>query len=247
MSSPAVQHFMDSVTPARLTFGERLKKLLAEREMTYRDLAQAAAAAGHELSGETARHIAAGRRQPTQPTVDAIAAGLGIKPQALLAGDEPYRGKIVQGRPRHEPAPVDGATPLTERLATLRVQKGLSQERLALNAGLDTNTVRFAENGRNRPGRETLEALARALKVDPREFPEYRLLLTRQSLDEAIVGLTSALATLAAVEQGLARAASARAGRRPILPSERSTYQGKAEPRTPPAVSRRARGRRAPG
>lgn len=102
--------------------------------------------------------------------------------------------------------------PFKLRLKELRTARGLSQEELAFRSRehgvpLSTQTIRVYERGRSRPGRigktratDVYEALAGALDVDPEVWPEYRLAVMRDALDEAVVGLEIALATLALIE-----------------------------------------------
>lgn len=94
----------------------------------------------------------------------------------------------------------------------------------------DTAAARFADIKR------IYVALAGALEVEPEVFPEYRLLLARASLDEAVVGLAQALTTLAVVERAVGRGSRAAADR-PKLPSQRSTQTGTPKPRSRRAAS----------
>lgn len=61
--------------------------------------------------------------------------------------------------------------PLADRLRRLRLARGLSQRALGRAAGLAETTVGHLEAGRRvRPDVETLEKLAGALDVEPREL-----------------------------------------------------------------------------
>jgi len=55
-------------------------------------------------------------------------------------------------------------------LRDLRRSKGLSQERLALEAGLDRSFVSLLERGRRQPTLKTLFAIADVLHVPPHEI-----------------------------------------------------------------------------
>ena len=56
-------------------------------------------------------------------------------------------------------------------LRTLRLQRGLSQEQLELLTKIPQNTIsRLETNPLSRPSFATVDALARALKVDPRQL-----------------------------------------------------------------------------
>lgn len=91
-------------------------------------------------------------------------------------------------------------------LEELRDEAGLSQENLAFEArayvedGLTTSTVNKLELGHRHPTIRTMEALAKALGVEPDLFAEYRLALVRRLFDEREIGLDAALAHLAALE-----------------------------------------------
>jgi len=56
-------------------------------------------------------------------------------------------------------------------LRTLRLQRGLSQEQLTLLSKIPQNTIsRLESNPASRPSFATVDALARALNVDPRQL-----------------------------------------------------------------------------
>jgi transcriptional regulator with XRE-family HTH domain len=56
---------------------------------------------------------------------------------------------------------------VARNLKRLRRERGLSQEELADLAGLNRNYVGMVERRENAPTIDTLEALAKALQVDP--------------------------------------------------------------------------------
>jgi transcriptional regulator with XRE-family HTH domain len=61
--------------------------------------------------------------------------------------------------------------PLSIYLRTLRMQRGLSQEQLQLLSKIPQNTIsRLESNPMSRPSFATVDALARALNVDPRQL-----------------------------------------------------------------------------
>lgn len=66
--------------------------------------------------------------------------------------------------------------PIEAALPRLRAERGLTQEQLARRTPFTVGTVRLIERGVTQaPKPGTLEALAKALDVDPSYFPEYRL------------------------------------------------------------------------
>lgn len=111
-------------------------------------------------------------------------------------------------------APEDDVEPYYLRLPRLREQAGLSQAELFRRAvGVSFDTIRALEQnphrltaGRSRaryPSAATLEALARALRVKPTVFPEYRLARFRAQLDERESDLATAVGRLRELEAAL--------------------------------------------
>jgi transcriptional regulator with XRE-family HTH domain len=101
---------------------------------------------------------------------------------------------------------------LPTRLRRLRDEHGVSRSQLSRatvaydGKGLAEVTIKAIENGTNRPGVQTIEAIAHALHIDPADFVEYRLALARRQLDEREVGLEQALAALRRFETALQKA-----------------------------------------
>jgi transcriptional regulator with XRE-family HTH domain len=135
------------------------------------------------------------------------------------------------------------AEPLTDRMRRLRSEQGLSRSQLSRatvaydGKGLAEATVKAVESGINRPGPTTIAAIAHALGADPRAWPEYRLALARQQLDEREVGLDQALATLMRFEEALS-APDQNAGHAapPALSSHRRAAASARGSQTPPAT-----------
>ena len=61
---------------------------------------------------------------------------------------------------------------VAENLRTLRLAKGLSQQEVASRAKITVSYVSMLERGNRSPPLETLEALAKALKVPPLQLLE---------------------------------------------------------------------------
>ena len=59
---------------------------------------------------------------------------------------------------------------VAQNLRRLRLDRGLTQEELAGQAGLNRNYVGMVERAENSPTVDTLEALAKALKTEPEQF-----------------------------------------------------------------------------
>jgi len=61
---------------------------------------------------------------------------------------------------------------LGEAIRQLRERRGITQERLAQDAGLTTGTVSLVERGRSNPAWGTVKALAAGLSVSMAELAE---------------------------------------------------------------------------
>ncbi|MFN0133121.1 MAG: helix-turn-helix domain-containing protein [Phycisphaerales bacterium] len=61
-------------------------------------------------------------------------------------------------------------TDFGERVRQVRTERGLSQEQLGFDAGLHRTAISFIERGQRSATLETVEKLARALKVEPSEL-----------------------------------------------------------------------------
>lgn len=70
-----------------------------------------------------------------------------------------------------------------ERIRVLRVERGLTQEKLAGKADLTTGFVNAVEHGRKVPSLTSILKLARALEVDaPELLSEFTLPVLRKTL-----------------------------------------------------------------
>lgn len=123
------------------------------------------------------------------------------------------------------------------RLAELRDARGLSQEELAHLAGLSAKTISRFENGRNDGRRETVRALAKALKVNEHDIigpPPAPLGLGETQLDR-IEAMLAALCEHFLGDAGAAGEAASVITRGFVAPHE----LGAAEP-APPDTERRS-------
>lgn len=105
--------------------------------------------------------------------------------------------------------------PYWQRLRRLRTERGLSQPQLyRLTQDVSLEMVRALERdpakatasprSRSRyPSAATLARICQALGVPPEEFPEYRLAAARDRLDDRVVGLDRAIASLEGIERQL--------------------------------------------
>ena len=95
-----------------------------------------------------------------------------------------------------------------QRIRRLREERGLTNDKLYLATGGEISTATLisiqndpasVEGRRWRyPSPETLEIVAKALGVEPTEFPEYVLAKARDRLDDRVVGLDVAMTNLQA-------------------------------------------------
>jgi transcriptional regulator with XRE-family HTH domain len=105
--------------------------------------------------------------------------------------------------------------PYWQRIRRLRLERGLSQAQLYREAeNVSMETIRALEadpegdtkakrRRSRRPSTTTLERVCKPLRTSPEVFPEYQLALARDQLDERVVGLERAMATLKTVKQQL--------------------------------------------
>lgn len=57
-----------------------------------------------------------------------------------------------------------------KKLKQLREKKGITQEQLALDAGLNRAYIGYIERAERNPSTETLVKIAKALKISPKDF-----------------------------------------------------------------------------
>ncbi len=57
-----------------------------------------------------------------------------------------------------------------KRIQKIRLEKGLTQEKLALEAGLNRAYVGYIERGERNPSLETIQKISRVLKVSPKDL-----------------------------------------------------------------------------
>jgi transcriptional regulator with XRE-family HTH domain len=128
--------------------------------------------------------------------------------------------------------PTPPPEPIGSALRRLREAKGLTLEDLAYRAktrmrelgkdGGTTGHLGQIERGEQKaaPSVALMEILADELGVPPATFHEYRLGRARELLDERVVGLEQALATLSQVEEALMRSARSRAANAGARPTQ---------------------------
>lgn len=101
--------------------------------------------------------------------------------------------------------------PFPEAVTELLAERDMSQRELIRqtrrNGWGSPGTISFLMRDEQPPTVRAIEAIAKALKIRPEHFPEYRLAKARAALDPSVVGLEAALS------HGLAAARDALAGK----------------------------------
>ena len=132
-------------------FGSELRRLREERGWTQGQLAKRAGLAWRLISAYEARST-----YPRPRTLAALARGLGVSHERLE--------RLLPPEPK--------TTPFGRELKRLRRKRGLTHKQLAKRIGRESSNISAYERGQQRPGVNTLPALAGALGV-----PEQRLQL----------------------------------------------------------------------
>lgn len=131
--------------------GRAVNALRGEQGFSIKDLA---ASAG--VSSRCVTSIERGERTPTLDELDKLAGALDIRVSAL----------VVQAE-QHWP---DTNLLFGRRLRELRTKRRVSQERLALAAGVHRTAVSKLEQGTTDPRLSTILRLARGLNLPPEAF-----------------------------------------------------------------------------
>lgn len=74
-----------------------------------------------------------------------------------------------------------------ERIGKLRKARGFTQSKLAEQIGLDNSHLSRLETGKHYPSLDSLEAMAKALDVELREFFEFPTLETEAQLRASLI------------------------------------------------------------
>jgi transcriptional regulator with XRE-family HTH domain len=131
--------------------GRAVSSLRGERGFSIKDLAVSAG-----VSSRCVTSIERVERTPTLDELDKLAGALDIRVSALVVQAEQHwpDTKLLFGR----------------RLRELRTKRGISQERLALAAGIHRTAVSKLELGTSDPRLSTILRLARGLNLPPEAF-----------------------------------------------------------------------------
>lgn len=130
------------------SFGERLKELRKEHKLSQEDLGEIL-----YLSKGAVGNWELGTRQPDYDTLKFLAEYFNVSTDYLL-------GKDATTEHTSTTPSIFG-----ERLKTLRLEKGLSQEELALKLGLSKANVSKYESGNIEPNFTTLKSIASIFNV----------------------------------------------------------------------------------
>ena len=115
----------------------------------------------------------------------------------------------------------ESTKPFGQALRALMEARGLSYRGLADairrfdEQGITHAHLNMLANGHDRPSMRAMELIARACKVPPGYFAEYRLAVAMRELDPGLVGLDQALENLNARVAARRRGATARPARAP--------------------------------
>jgi transcriptional regulator with XRE-family HTH domain len=131
--------------------GRAVSALRGERGFSIKGLA---ASAG--VSSRCVMSIERGERLPTLDELDKLAGALDTRLSALMVQAE-----------QHWP---DMNLLFGRRLRELRIERGVSQERLGLAAGIHRTAVGKLEQGTSDPRLSTILRLARGLNLPPEAF-----------------------------------------------------------------------------
>lgn len=91
---------------------------------------------------------------------------------------------------------MSSSKPFSEAAAGLLEQRGMSGRRLAAETGLSQTAIALMLRGELAPSLQAMEAVAKALDVEPTWFAEYRLDARREQLNWRTRGLKRALTAL---------------------------------------------------
>lgn len=149
------QFFAEEQAGPGLSPGERIRLLRGEKKLSLEELARQTGLSPSYLS-----EIERGAVSPSLGAVQRLARFFGVSPAALL-GQELFLGS---------------------KLKTLREEQGLTQARLAKEAGVTPGMIGQIEQGKVQPSLKTLEKISRAMGVSPCYF------LTETESVEQVVG-----------------------------------------------------------
>lgn len=109
------------------------------------------------LSPNAAFYVERNKRVPRLDVVEQLAVAAGVAPGWLAFG------KAAKAEPAAEPRHLG----IASRLRISRDESGLSANALGQAAGVATGTILYIEKGRTIPSVETIEKLAKALRLSP--------------------------------------------------------------------------------
>lgn len=136
----------------QIEFGKRLKLKRQELGFTQEQLAEKAG-----LTYSYVGSIERGERNVSLGNIIALASALMISPKELMPNSQ-------------QPEKAHIKVELGKRLKSKRLERGLSEEQLSQKSNLTLREIEQAELGEGCVSVDSLVALARALKISPREL-----------------------------------------------------------------------------
>jgi transcriptional regulator with XRE-family HTH domain len=77
------------------------------------------------------------------------------------------------------------------RVREVRKLRGLSQEKLAEQVGVEPKQISRIEGGKSAPSLDTLEAIARSLQVEMKDLLDFQHLIPEERVEDQVVRLLS--------------------------------------------------------
>lgn len=163
-----MRHTSDPELDAQIRlFGENMRTARRRAGLSQAELARAA-----RLDRAAVGFLERAERSPELSTLLRVARALGLEAGELLrgvgsAGRQSAPEREHRDQLRHDPAVRFGAA-----LRRARGRAGLSQQALALRAGIDRAAISVYERGAREPNLRTVLKLARALSLSPASLLE---------------------------------------------------------------------------
>ena len=143
-------------------FGENMRTARRRADLSQVELARAA-----RLDRAAIGFLERAERSPELSTLLRIARALELEPAELLRGVGSAAGRSQPERERGDELPNDPAIGFGAALRRARGRAGVSQQTLALQAGIDRAAISVYERGAREPNLRTILKLARALLLRP--------------------------------------------------------------------------------
>ena len=148
-------------------FGENMRTARRRAGFSQVELARAA-----RLDRAAVGFLERAERSPELSTLLRVARALGLEAGELLHGVGSNPRRPASEREHRDQVADDPAVRFGAALRTARGRAGLSQQALALRAGIDRAAISVYERGAREPNLRTILKLARALSLRPASLLE---------------------------------------------------------------------------